>query len=151
MSTTQQTPGGLKYETFVEGQLGRASLRVRFLDLMVASLGVVGMFLAYGLLVAVLDRWLELPAFFRQIAFLAFLGVVCFYLTVTAVRPVFHRVNPYYAALQMEHAVPMAKNSLVSWLDIREREVPRSSGGRSLTRLQRTSPRQTWKQPSAVG
>ena len=36
----------------------------------------------------------------------------------------FRRINPYYAARQIEEALPDAKNSVVNWLDLREEKLP---------------------------
>jgi hypothetical protein len=62
-------PAGRKYEAFVETQLARARERVRYLDLAAAGLGLLILTLIYGLVLALCDRWLDLPALARQIAF----------------------------------------------------------------------------------
>src|SRR5207244_1411075 len=34
------------------------------------------------------------------------------------------RVNPYYAARQLEQSLPDAKNSIINWLDLRDEKLP---------------------------
>jgi hypothetical protein len=114
----------VKYETFAEEQLTRARHRIRFLDLFAAGLGLLIATLAYGLVMAVLDRAFGLPPVFRQAAFTCYLLSVLAYLGGTVVIPLCRRINPYFAAQQVEHALPGAKNSVVNWLDLRDQELP---------------------------
>src|SRR5437588_621113 len=60
---------GAKYDSFVGAQLGRARRRMRALDIGAAALGFLVLTLAYGLIMALLDRWLELGSLARQLAF----------------------------------------------------------------------------------
>ncbi len=126
MSTaTEARPGpALKYETFVEDQLERARRRIRALDLAAGALGFLIVTLAYGLAIAVLDRLLGLPPLVRQIAFVAYILGCLAYLGVTVLIPLCRQINPYFAALQVEHSLPGAKNSVINWLDLRRQELP---------------------------
>src|SRR5689334_10544647 len=105
---TRPTPAG-KYESFVEEHLARARSRIRGLDLAAAGLGFVIGTLAYGLGMALLDRWLELPAWVRQAAFGLYAGTAVAYLGLVLALLFFRRVNPYYAARQVEQVLPGAK------------------------------------------
>ena len=82
------------------------------------------MTLAYGLAIAVLDRLLGLPPLVRQIAFVAYILGCLAYLGVTVLIPLCRQINPYFAALQVEHSLPGAKNSVINWLDLRRQELP---------------------------
>src|SRR5436309_3560536 len=113
-----------KYETFAEEQLARAQQRIRLLDLSAALLGLLAVTLGYGLLMALGDRWLGLPALARQAAFGLYLLGAAAYLAVTVVLPLSRRVNPYYAARRLEATLPGAKNSVVNWLDLRRQNLP---------------------------
>lgn len=113
-----------RYETFVETQIGRARRRIRSLDLSAAFLGLAAGTLGYGLAVALVDRWLILPAGVRQAAFAVYLVAAAAYTGFVVLRPLVRPVNPYYAAVQVEHALPGAKNSLVNWLDLRDEPLP---------------------------
>jgi hypothetical protein len=126
MSTTSQSkmPAAAKYEAFVENQLSRARQRIRLMDLSAAALGYVIVTLLYGLAVALLDSWLQLPALVRQWAFALYGVASVAYVGVTVVWPLLRRVNPYYAARQVEHVLPDAKNSVMNWLDLRDQNLP---------------------------
>src|SRR5262249_48050190 len=90
-----------KYEAFVDKQLARARGRIRALDLASAALGFVILTLAYGLLMVLLDRALQLAPLARQAAFGLYLAGALAYLGVMVVWPLCRRVNPYYAARQL--------------------------------------------------
>jgi hypothetical protein len=112
-----------KYEAFVEAKLARARQRIRLLDMGAAGLGFLVLTLAYGLIMALLDRSLDLPPWARQAAFSLYgLGALA-YLGVFVVRPLSRRVNPYYAARQIEQTLPNTKNSVVNWLDLRHESI----------------------------
>ncbi len=128
---------GPKYEAVFEQQLGRAVGRVRFLDVTAALLGWGAAALLYALVLMGLDRWLEITAFTRQVLFILFLLGSGIYLGLFLVRPLFRRVNPYYAARRLEATVPDAKNSVVNWLDLRDDPLPptiRSAVGQKAAR-----------------
>ncbi len=80
--------------------------------------------------VALLDRLLELPPVVRQGACVRLParqpGVpdgVCVFL------PLSRRINPYFAARQLERSLPGAKNSVVNWLDLRDENLPSAIRG----------------------
>src|SRR2546423_2181695 len=90
-SVKQASPS--KNDAFVDGQLERARRRIRFLDLTTALLGLLAGTLAFGLVMAILDSVLELPAATRGLAFACYLGAALCYLGVTVVRPLMRRIN----------------------------------------------------------
>src|SRR5262245_41857445 len=108
MSTVTQpvtTSPSLKYESYVEEQLTRARARIRLLDLAVAGLVLVGATLAYALGMTVCDRLFELPSLVRQAAFGLYLVAAVGFAAFAVSRILLRRVNPYYAAQQVEHAL----------------------------------------------
>src|SRR5262245_53194364 len=116
-------PASPKYETYVERELAKARGRIRVLDaggfflvFLVATLG-------YGFLLILLDRILELSTAFRLVTFAAYLGVGGYFL-VRSLLCLIGRVNPYYAARQLEQTLPEAKNSIINWLDLRDEKLP---------------------------
>src|SRR5437899_2009714 len=101
-------PAVNKYEAFVEAQLARARVRVRSLDLTGAALGLLILTLAYGLILALCDRWLELSPLARQAAFAVYAAGAMVYLGLLIVRPLCRQINPYYAARRLEQTIPEA-------------------------------------------
>jgi collagen type III alpha len=112
------------YENFVDGRLARVARRIRLLDLAGAALGYLAITFAYGLAMALLDRWLELSALARQLGFTAYLIACAAYLTYAFVVPLRRVINPYFAARQIETQIPDAKNSVVNWVDLRRQPLP---------------------------
>jgi hypothetical protein len=132
MATVQPPPKpapASKYDAFVESRLARARSRIRSLDVAAALLGFVAITLGFALVMAVVDRSLELAPLFRQLAFAGYLLCSALYLTFALILPLSRRLNPYYAARQMEQVIPGAKNSVVNWLDLRERKLPAAIQG----------------------
>src|SRR5262249_194192 len=120
---TSKSAFGNKYEAFAEEQLTRARRRIRWLDLAGGGLGFLVLQLAYGLLMALCDRWLELASLTRQLAFVAYLLAAGVYSAFLLGGVLLRRINPYYAALRLERTLPAAKNSVVNWLDLRQQNV----------------------------
>jgi hypothetical protein len=115
-----------KYDGAIADKLTQAEGRIRTLDLAMAFFGFVAITLGYAFLVALLDRQWELSAGTRQVGFLAYLAVSLLFLAWTAGPPLLRRINPYYAARQVEQTLPNAKNSVVNWLDVQGQELPSS-------------------------
>jgi hypothetical protein len=113
-----------KYDAFVTSQLARAETRIRLLDLTAALLGFAALSLACIVGIVACDSQLELSPHARQLALYAFLAGSAVYLFFTVVRPLRLRVNPYYAARQVEQQLPGAKNSIVNWVDLHEQPLP---------------------------
>src|SRR4051794_36819178 len=127
MATVQDAPRSVpRHESFVDAELARARGRIRAQDVGLAALGLVVGTLVYALGMILLDRWLQLPSLVRQLALLGYLVTAGVYVAVVLLRPFRREVNPYFAARQVERAVPGAKNSVVSWLDLRAEPLPAS-------------------------
>ncbi|GIW80877.1 MAG: hypothetical protein KatS3mg105_2684 [Gemmatales bacterium] len=106
-------------ELLAERQIAQARRRIRLLDLSAAFLGFFSLLFLYALVMVLLDGWLELSLVSRQIVFGLFaLGAVA-YLFRAVVWPLAQTINPYFAARQIEAALPEAKNSVVNWLDLK--------------------------------
>ena len=144
-----KSPPTTKYENFVRAQLARAEGRIRTLDLTAALLGFAAGTLAYAVVVALLDRLLELPPIVRQGACVLYLLASLVYLTTYVFVPLSRRINPYFAARQLERSLPGSKNSVVNWLDLREENLPPAIRGAVGQAPPGTSARPTWKRPSA--
>src|SRR5690349_8820374 len=119
----QRPKSGAKYESFVDQQLARVRGRVRALDAGRAFLLFLVVTLAYALTMAVLDRVFELQPMVRLVSFIVYAVVGVFLLGWTVLCLV-RRINPYYAAIQLENTLPDAKNSVVNWLDLRDEKLP---------------------------
>ena len=85
---------------------------------MTALLGFAAGTLAYGVVMALLDNALTLPSAALYAGFFLYLAAALAYLGLTIVRPLTARINPYFAAKQVEQTLPGAKNSVVNWLDL---------------------------------
>jgi hypothetical protein len=127
MATVQEPARPVpRHESFVEAELARARRRIRGQDLGAAALGLAAGTLAYALGMVLLDRWLLLPDLARQLALAGYLLAAAAYVAGVLLWPFRREVNPYFAARQVERAVPGAKNSVVSWLDLRDEPLPPS-------------------------
>ncbi|HEY1376596.1 MAG TPA: DUF4175 family protein, partial [Gemmataceae bacterium] len=125
MATVQEPKAG-RYEAFVAAELARARRRIRAQDVGAAALGLLAGTLAYALGMVLLDRWFDLPDAAREVSLFAFLAAAAAYVGIVLTRPFRREVNPYFAARRVERAVPGAKNSVVSWLDLHEAPLPAS-------------------------
>jgi hypothetical protein len=123
LQRAKTAPAARKHEAFVEAQLARARTRIRCLDLAAAGLGLVILTFVYGLVLALCDRWLELPALARQIAFGLYAAGGLVYLGFFVLWPLWRPINPYYAAQRLERTIPEAKNSVVNWLDLHQQAI----------------------------
>jgi hypothetical protein len=113
-----------KYDAFVASQLAKAEGRIRLLDLAAGLLGFAALGLAYVVGMVLCDSKFELTQQTRQFSLYAFLTGSAIYLFFLVVRPLRLRVNPYYAARQVEQQLPEAKNSIVNWVDLHSQPLP---------------------------
>jgi hypothetical protein len=121
---TAKAAAAAKYDTFVASQLARAETRIRTLDLAAAALGFLAGTLTYAVLMVFCDSRLQLAPRTRQTALLLYLLGGGVYLAFTVVRPLLRRINPYYAARKVEATLASAKNSVVNWVDLHDRDLP---------------------------
>lgn len=122
-------PRPSRYDAVVERNIERARARIRTLDLTVGLLGFLAGTLGFAVVMAILDRWLDLPSLVRQLAFGGYLVAALGYLVWAVVLPLTRRLNPYYAARQVEQSIPEAKNSVINWLDLHDDNLPAAIHG----------------------
>src|SRR5262245_38184805 len=113
-----------KHESFIAAQLGRAEQRIRLLDLAAALSGFIAGTLAYAVLMILLDRQFVLTDSSRQFGLLVYCLAAVAYLYLAVVRPLRWRVNPYYAARQLEQTLPGTKNHVINWIDLHDENLP---------------------------
>ncbi len=112
-----------KAEYFVESQIQRARQRVRLSELGKAGLGCLILIAGYSVVLAYLDRWLQLSSFSRQLLFACCCLALATYVGWSVVWPFFQRINPYYAVRLVEQNLEADKNSLINWLDLHEQPL----------------------------
>jgi hypothetical protein len=115
---------GSKFETILEEKLERARHRIRTIDVAAAGLGLLIAVLVYGLAMGLADRAWILPASLRLAAFGVFFVSAGLFLTIAVLLPLYRRVNPIYAARELERTLPGSKNSVINWLDLRDDNLP---------------------------
>jgi len=120
MATAQAPRPRAKYDALLEAHIEHARSRVRNSDLLTGSLGLICLLLGFGVAMVLADRWFVLPDWSRQLALAGFLATAGGYAYRVFARPLLQRVNPYYAARQVEQTIPEAKNSIITWLDLRD-------------------------------
>jgi len=113
-----------KYDAIVASQLKQAETRIRMLDLTSGLFGFAALSLVYIVGMALCDSKFLLSQHTRQLALGVFLAGAAVYLFFAVLRPLCLRVNPYYAARQVEQQLPHAKNSIVNWVDLHEQPLP---------------------------
>ena len=115
-----------KIESQLDAELCRTANTIRTYDFLtgIALLAIV--IFGYGLSIMLLDRSFELPAIIRQLGFLGFLAAVAFVAYRWIIRPWQRAVNPRFAARLVESTIPDAKNAVINWVDLRDRELPPS-------------------------
>lgn len=122
MATVIEKPDpAAKFASQVDEQLAEATSRIRGHDLALGGLLVAGLVLGYAAGMMLLDRYLVLPEWVRQVSLLAFVGVLGYAVYRSLVRPLRQRVNPLYAAVVVERTIEDAKNSVVGYVEAQER------------------------------
>jgi collagen type III alpha len=111
-------------ERFIELQLRATRNRVKFVDLANVGMLVLVGSLAYLFVLALAEHWLVAGGFSSRWRFIAFglLASVWLYYALRHGFPtLFGRINPLYAAQQIEQSRPTLKNSLINFLQLRYR------------------------------
>ncbi|MEZ6142960.1 MAG: hypothetical protein R3B84_20540 [Zavarzinella sp.] len=152
----QKNQQPMKQIQFVEQQLALAKRRIRTLDMISFGLyGIIGTLVAI-LVVQLVDRYFATPPYFKWVALAGYLGSISFLAYWLLFRPARRHVNPYYAAKQLEAAVPDAKNSVISYVDFSDDDrvpgsIKQAIGGKAAKDLkgvevnrQIENPRLTW-------
>jgi collagen type III alpha len=117
----KQDPAG-KFASRVDEQVAEAASRIRVHDLTFGGLVLLALLLAYTAGMILLDKYLVLPESVRQLSLAAFVLIFAGAGYWTVVRPLRRRINPLYAAVQVERTVEDAKNSVAGYVEARERE-----------------------------
>ena len=112
-----------KQDTEIDRQLAVATRRIRTHDLFCGTLTVAAIALGYFAVVIAFDRWLDLPSWVRQVGIIGLLGSLAASSYYLVIRPWRRSVNPLYAAKQVEDTVADAKNSIVNWVDLQDKEL----------------------------
>jgi hypothetical protein len=110
-----------KNSSQVDEQIAQATSRIRAHDLTFGGLVLVALLLVYATAMIVLDRSLNLPEWVRQVSLAAFLGVVVATAYLTLISPLRKRINPLYAAKQVERTIDDAKNSVTGYVDAQQK------------------------------
>src|SRR5688572_16997784 len=106
-AAVQDKPAGtVKNDAYIQGQLAAARRRIRFIDLATALFAFLAGAFVYALVMVLLDRRFTLSAASRQVALLCYTGASLAFLVWFVLRPLLQRVNPYYAARQLEQTLP---------------------------------------------
>jgi collagen type III alpha len=111
-------------DAFVADKLARTEQRIRGLDLAAAALGFVAGSCVYAAVMIALDRLLAGAETARELLFVCYLAGASAYLAIFVAKPLTRRINPYFAARQVERSLPGAKNSVVNWVDLHGQPLP---------------------------
>jgi hypothetical protein len=109
-----------KHDSQVDEQIAHATSRIRVHDAAVGGLTLAALALGYATAMILLDKYLVLPAWVRQVGFVGFVGVFAATAYLTLVRPLLKRINPLYAARRVEGTLDDPKNSVTGYVDARE-------------------------------
>ncbi|MDY3562003.1 hypothetical protein R5W23_003434 [Gemmata sp. JC673] len=105
----------------VDEQLAQATTRIRAHDLAFGALVLVAFVLAYATAVILLDKFFNLPQWLRQLSLLGFVGALAGITYLTIVNPLRKKINPLYAAKQVEGTIEDAKNSVTGYVDAQQK------------------------------
>ena len=115
-----------KADLGIEREIAAAAQRIRWQDGFTGLAAMAVIALSYAIAMVLLDRWLQLPQWVRQLGFLGFiasLGTVAYFFIV---RPLQKSVNPRFIARQLEGTQSETKNEIINWVDMREKDIPGS-------------------------
>jgi hypothetical protein len=111
-----------KAASVVEEQVNQAIGRIRAHDLTLGGLVLAALVLGYAAAMILLDKYIVLPEWVRQLSLAGFgaavLGTAYWFL----VRPLRKLINPLYAAVQVEKTIEDAKNSVAGYVEAKDRE-----------------------------
>jgi hypothetical protein len=126
-TATQSRPNpAAARDATVERAISAAANKLRTNDVVVGATAAAVLVLGYLTLVVLLDKLLNLPDWVRLIGLLGLLGGLVAVVYYLIVRPMQRRVNPRYVARKIEETLPDAKNVLINWVDLQDKELPGS-------------------------
>ncbi|MCI0704312.1 MAG: hypothetical protein L0241_24910 [Planctomycetia bacterium] len=105
----------------VDEQLAQATSRIRAHDLTFGGLVLLALVLLYATTMISLDKALTLPEWVRQMSLGGFVLVLLGSAYLTLLSPLRKRINPLYAAKQVERTIEDPKNSVTGYVDAVER------------------------------
>lgn len=108
----------------IDRQLAHAAGRIRATDVLTGVLAIVVMTLCYAAVMILMDRTYTLPGWVRQLGLLGWLGLAGVTAYRLILRPFGQNVNPLYVAKQVESAIPDAKNVVVNYVDLKDKNLP---------------------------
>ena len=108
-------------QAIVEEQLAEAVSRIRIHDLLVGVLLLASWTATYAVIMIVVDKSWVLPDWLRQIGWCVFVAGTGGLIWWGLIRPWRSRINPLYAAAQVEKTLEDPKNLLTGYVDVRER------------------------------
>lgn len=110
-----------KHNSQVDEQIAQATSRIRAHDLAFGGLTLAALVLSYTTAMILLDKYFALAPWVRQVSFVGFLAAFAATAYLTLVRPLRSRINPLYAAKQVEGTLDDPKNSVTGYVDAREK------------------------------
>lgn len=110
-----------KHNSQVDEQIAQATSRIRAHDLTFGGLTLAALVLGYATAMILLDKYFALAPWVRQASFVGFLAAFAGTAYVTLFRPLRLRINPLYAAKQVEGTLDDPKNSVTGYVDAREK------------------------------
>ncbi|MGL6096072.1 MAG: hypothetical protein ACRC7O_09785, partial [Fimbriiglobus sp.] len=125
--------GPARPDSRLDRDLAEVAGRIRMNDVFAGAAGLAVLTLGYGLAGVLLDRAFDVPLWARQLGFAGFLAAFAAVGYYAVARPFRRVINPRYAARQLEVTVPGAKNAVINWVDLKDRDLPetvRSAVGR---------------------
>ncbi len=126
LNAAPKSEAGIALTVQVEREIAAVAKKIRLNDLLTgAALLIVGT-LAYAVVAILLDKWLTLPAWSRQLGFIGFLTTILGLAYFAIVRPMTRTVNPRYVARRVEATMPESKNELINWVDLQEQSMATS-------------------------
>ena len=123
MATDQARTKGSRNEGFVASQ-ARAEQRIRRVDVTAGILCLLAMTLSWFIISAILHRWLGLDAWVGVLCLVGYVIATGFILYRVVVRPWRRPLNPLYTAFLVERLLPEARNSVASFVDLRQQSLP---------------------------
>ncbi len=110
-----------KFRSQVDDQIDQATSRIRAHDLAFGALTLAAVASIYATAMILVDKYLGLGEWVRQLAFLGFLGTLAAITYWLIIRPFRSRINPLYAAVRVERTIDDAKNSVTGYVEAEEK------------------------------
>ncbi len=110
-----------KNDSRVDEQIAQATSRIRSHDLMFGGLVLVAFVLVYTTAMILLDKYFNLPEWVRQTSLLGFVAALAGVAYLTLLSPLRKKINPLYAARQVENTIDDAKNSVTGYVDAKQK------------------------------